>query len=103
ETEGDRQLPPRGGVEAEQTRVGGRWGPLPGLSTRINNPAGLWNRIPSPTPVTISELGHATRRSVLRTETPNGSTVQGEPTGAWRDRKGSWTKPKPRVMPGIRG
>jgi hypothetical protein len=36
-------------------------------------------------------------------ETPTGPTVKAGPTGARRDRKGSWTKPWPGVTPGIRG
>ena len=53
----------RSAVDAEEASACGWWGPLPGLSTRTNNPAGLSSRTPSPTPVITSELGHAARRS----------------------------------------
>ena len=59
----DRQMTLRSAVDAEEASACGWWGPLPGLSTRTNNPAGLSSRTPSPTPVITSELGHAARRS----------------------------------------
>jgi hypothetical protein len=60
---------------------------------------------PSLTQVTPSELGHAARRSA----TGNRGRGANRPDCTRRaDRcvagnKGSWTKPRPRVMPGIRG
>ena len=67
---------PRSAVDAGEASACGRWGLLPGLSTRTNNPAGLWSRTPSPTSVITSELGHAARRSAPEAETPTGSTVK---------------------------
>jgi hypothetical protein len=93
----------RSAVDAEQASACGRWGPPPGPSTRTNNPAGLSSRTPSPTLVIPSELGHAAHLSAHSAETPTDSTIQAESTGARRGRKGSWTKPRPGVMPGIRG
>jgi len=65
----------RSAVDAEQASACGWWGPLPGLSTRTNNPAGLSSRTPSPLHVITSELGHAAHRSAQLAETPTGSTV----------------------------
>jgi hypothetical protein len=36
-------------------------------------------------------------------KTPTGPTIKAGPTDARQERKGSWTKPRPGVTPGIRG
>jgi hypothetical protein len=76
ERHGTVKCNPRSAVDAGEASACGRWGPPPGLSTRTKNPAGLSSRTPTPTPVTPSELGHATRRSAPAAETPTGPTLK---------------------------